>query len=127
MLAFSARWSGTCSNPAHINANRVSADRSLFAAIENSPDLETKVEPTGSHRVSLAPSIRKCSQISNQKPKRELLHLKRDNARALGYLDRALALAAPEGYVRPFLDAGEPMRRLLRQAVSRGIAPDYVA
>jgi LuxR family maltose regulon positive regulatory protein len=54
-------------------------------------------------------------------------HLKRNSVRALEYLERALALAAPEGYVRSFLDAGEPMRRLLRQAVSRGIAPDYVA
>ena len=36
--------------------------------------------PTGSHRVSLAPSIRKCSQISNQKPKRELLYYRHPRA-----------------------------------------------
>ena len=52
-------------------------------------------------------------------------HLKRDNARALEYLERAVALAAPEGYVRPFLDAGEPMRTLLRQAVARGVQTEY--
>ncbi len=40
-------------------------------------------------------------------------------------LERAVALAAPEGYVRPFLDAGEPMRRLLRQAVARDIQVEY--
>ncbi|MEE9617313.1 MAG: LuxR C-terminal-related transcriptional regulator, partial [Anaerolineae bacterium] len=52
-------------------------------------------------------------------------HLKRNNARALESLERALTLAAPEGYVRPFLDAGEPMRTLLRQAVARGVQAEY--
>ncbi|MEE9616549.1 MAG: LuxR C-terminal-related transcriptional regulator, partial [Anaerolineae bacterium] len=52
-------------------------------------------------------------------------HLKRDNIRAMEYLERAVALAAPEGYVRPFLDAGEPMRTLLRQAVARGVQTEY--
>jgi LuxR family maltose regulon positive regulatory protein len=31
-------------------------------------------------------------------------------------LERALALAEPEGYVRIFVDEGEPMRQLLRKA-----------
>jgi LuxR family maltose regulon positive regulatory protein len=57
--------------------------------------------------------------------------------RALSVLDRALSLAEPEGYVRTFVDEGEPMARLLsqileaqrkgRRALSRGIAPNYVA
>jgi len=56
---------------------------------------------------------------------------------ALSALERALTLAEPEGYVRTFVDEGEPMRGLLsqvlvaqqkgRQALSRGIAPNYVA
>jgi LuxR family maltose regulon positive regulatory protein len=41
-------------------------------------------------------------------------------------LERALSLAQPEGYVRIFVDEGEPMARLLTIALSRGIAPDYV-
>jgi LuxR family maltose regulon positive regulatory protein len=45
---------------------------------------------------------------------------------ALMSLERALALAKPEGYVRIFLDEGPPMARLLYEALSRGIAPDYV-
>jgi LuxR family maltose regulon positive regulatory protein len=45
---------------------------------------------------------------------------------ALAALQRALALAEPEGYVRVFLDEGEPMIRLLRRAAGQGIAPDYV-
>jgi DNA-binding NarL/FixJ family response regulator len=42
-------------------------------------------------------------------------------------LARALSLAEPEGYIRLFVDEGEPMVALLRQAYARGIAPDYVA
>jgi LuxR family maltose regulon positive regulatory protein len=45
---------------------------------------------------------------------------------ALTALAQALTLAAPEGYVRIFVDEGAPMAALLRQARSRGIAPDYV-
>ena len=48
-------------------------------------------------------------------------------AAALTFLADALALAQPEGYVRTFVDKGEPMATLLRQVASQGIAPDYVA
>ncbi|TFC01915.1 LuxR C-terminal-related transcriptional regulator [Cryobacterium sp. MDB2-33-2] len=44
---------------------------------------------------------------------------------ALRPLARALAQAEPEGYVRLFLDEGEPMAALLRTAADEGIAPDY--
>ena len=43
---------------------------------------------------------------------------------ALALLERAMALAAPEGYVRIFLDEGLPMARLLTEAVAREIMPD---
>ena len=46
---------------------------------------------------------------------------------ALTVLQRALAQASPEGYIRLFVDEGEPMVALLRHAYARGIAPDYVA
>jgi LuxR family maltose regulon positive regulatory protein len=46
---------------------------------------------------------------------------------ALQALERALALAATEGYLRVFLDAGEPLARLLRYAGSKGIAPKVVS
>ena len=45
---------------------------------------------------------------------------------ALMSLERALTLAQPEGYLRLFVDEGPPMARLLYEALSRGIAPDYV-
>lgn len=41
-------------------------------------------------------------------------------SRALTPLERALALAEPEGYVRVFVDEGEAMRTLLRHAAARG-------
>ncbi len=50
-----------------------------------------------------------------------------DGDQALSALERALSLAEPEGYVRTFVDEGEPMARLLRQALARGITPSYVS
>ena len=50
-----------------------------------------------------------------------------DMAAALVHLERALALAEPEGYVRLFVDEGEPMRDLLREAVTAGIGGAYSA
>lgn len=44
---------------------------------------------------------------------------------ALASLDRALKLAEPEGYVRIFVDEGKPMARLLFEAATQGITPDY--
>jgi LuxR family maltose regulon positive regulatory protein len=41
-------------------------------------------------------------------------------------LERALALAEPEGYVRKFVDEGAPMAVLLEAAAARGISPSYV-
>jgi LuxR family maltose regulon positive regulatory protein len=45
---------------------------------------------------------------------------------AITPLQRALVLAEPEGYVRIFVDEGQPMARLLYEALSLGIAPHYV-
>ena len=44
---------------------------------------------------------------------------------ALQAIGEALALAEPEGYQRAFVDEGEPMGRLLYQAVAKGIFPVY--
>ena len=46
-------------------------------------------------------------------------------SQALASLERALDLAEPEGYVRTFVDEGEPMRTLLRQLAGRGIRYAY--
>jgi LuxR family maltose regulon positive regulatory protein len=51
---------------------------------------------------------------------------KRKMEAAMACLERALALAEPEGFVRTFVDKGGPMAALLRQAHARGIRPGYV-
>ena len=43
-------------------------------------------------------------------------HSQGNTALAIDGLERALTLAEPEGFVRTFVDEGEPMRRLLRAA-----------
>jgi LuxR family maltose regulon positive regulatory protein len=48
-----------------------------------------------------------------------------ETAQALTALERALALAGPEGYVRTFVDLGAGMCDLLRTAVSRGVGVPY--
>ncbi len=50
-----------------------------------------------------------------------------DRTNALSTLERALVLAAPEGYIRLFVDEGSPMLALLRQAHARSSVPGYVA
>jgi LuxR family maltose regulon positive regulatory protein len=45
---------------------------------------------------------------------------------AMTALERALRTAEPEGYVRLFADLGLPLARLLLEARSRDVMPDYV-
>jgi len=49
-----------------------------------------------------------------------------DRSAAMIHLERALRLAAPEGYIRIFVDEGPAMLRLLREARERRILIDYV-
>jgi LuxR family maltose regulon positive regulatory protein len=55
------------------------------------------------------------------------LQIQGDPTQAMDALAQALSLAEPGGYLRIFLDEGEPMTRLIQQAASRGIAPAYTA
>lgn len=50
-----------------------------------------------------------------------------DTRHALVPLQQALALAEPEGYVRSFVDAGRPFKRLLHRALETDISSHYVA
>ncbi len=56
-----------------------------------------------------------------------ILHAQGDAAGAIASLGRALTMPEPEGYVRVFLDEGALMAALLRDAFTRGVAPDYIA
>jgi LuxR family maltose regulon positive regulatory protein len=51
----------------------------------------------------------------------------RDMVQALAALDRAVALAQPQGYVRVFLDEGDPLTRLLYQAQARRTGASYAS
>jgi LuxR family maltose regulon positive regulatory protein len=55
------------------------------------------------------------------------LQMQDDLAGAMAAVERALAIAEPEGYIRTFVDEGKPMLVLLRQAAARGLYTDYVA
>ena len=50
-----------------------------------------------------------------------------DMAQATGVLERALALAEPEGHMGALVDAGEQLVPLLLQVASRGKATDHIA
>jgi LuxR family maltose regulon positive regulatory protein len=49
-----------------------------------------------------------------------------DTDQAISTLKRALLMAEPEGFVRSFVDEGPPMAKLLYEALSREITPNYV-
>ena len=49
-----------------------------------------------------------------------------DIDQAVKFLEQALKLAEPEGFIRIFVDTGQPMAQLLYEALSREILPEYV-
>jgi LuxR family maltose regulon positive regulatory protein len=55
-----------------------------------------------------------------------VFHVGGEPDQAMTSLERALNLAKPGGFIRIFVDEGPSMARLLYEALSRGIAPDYV-
>jgi LuxR family transcriptional regulator, maltose regulon positive regulatory protein len=71
--------------------------------------------------------VRMGSALEILLPRSLALQARRDRKGALATLQRALTLAAPAGYVRLFVDEGEPMLTLLRLAQSHGIMSGYVA
>jgi LuxR family maltose regulon positive regulatory protein len=54
-------------------------------------------------------------------------HALGDKQTALDTLRRTLNLAEPEGYVRLFVDEGQPMAELLQLAILQNVAPDYAS
>lgn len=51
---------------------------------------------------------------------------KDENEKAMSVLEQALVLAEPEGFIRTFVDEGSAVARLLYEALSLEIKPDYV-
>jgi LuxR family maltose regulon positive regulatory protein len=54
-------------------------------------------------------------------------HARGETRLATGTLQSALTMAEPEGYVRSFIDMGQPLAHLLYQTLEQGILPDYVS
>ncbi len=48
-----------------------------------------------------------------------------DREQAVERLSHSLRLAEPEGYIRLFVDYGEPLFRLLKTAAPQGLTPTY--
>jgi LuxR family maltose regulon positive regulatory protein len=55
-----------------------------------------------------------------------LFQARNDSIRSMKTLERTITLAQSGGFVQVFVDEGPPMARLLHEALSRGIAPDFV-
>jgi len=53
------------------------------------------------------------------------LHAQGDQEQAIELLARSLQISEPEGYIRLFVEYGEPMVRLLQTAVQEGITSAY--
>jgi LuxR family maltose regulon positive regulatory protein len=54
-------------------------------------------------------------------------HAHGERDKALQHLGEALRLAEPHGFIRTFVDEGQPMAHLLSEAAQQGIMPDYVS
>jgi len=93
------------------------AQRNFDAAMALSERLLQKAQAAG--RVGLVTEVLILKALAFQ--------AKKDTERALAALERALSLAQPEGFVRMFLDEGEPMTRLLCQAQSRQVGINYAS
>lgn len=55
------------------------------------------------------------------------LHKHGETDQAVELAGETLALAEPGGFIRTFVDEGEPMAQLLVEAAARGILPDYTS
>jgi LuxR family maltose regulon positive regulatory protein len=49
-----------------------------------------------------------------------------DEPQALAALSKSIALAAPGGFLRLFVDLGKPLKHLLLKLAKRGVAPTYI-
>jgi LuxR family maltose regulon positive regulatory protein len=64
-------------------------------------------------------------QIEVQNLRALALQGKGDESASLAALEQALSLAESGGFVRIFVDEGQPMAHLLRLAATRGVCPEY--
>jgi LuxR family transcriptional regulator, maltose regulon positive regulatory protein len=55
-----------------------------------------------------------------------ILHLMKEDEKALSLLQQLLGLAEPEGFIRVFTSKGAPMEQMLLKAAKAGLYPDFV-
>jgi len=91
-----------------------------------------------SHQIEAAIELLSCLQEAAEEGNRTnrvieiclLQAIAYDNLRklnqAMSYLEKAIQLAEPRGFIRTFVDEGPPMASLLYGALKREIAPEYV-
>lgn len=53
-------------------------------------------------------------------------HVQNNTENALGTLEKAFAVSSKEGFVRVYIDEGDTIRMLFRQALEKGTLPDYL-
>jgi LuxR family maltose regulon positive regulatory protein len=107
----------------------VTLARALLGRLAREPAGDTLVEATGLLRrlLDAAEAGQRTGTVLELLALEALAHqLDGDTAAALAPLERSLALAEPEGYVRLFLDLGPPMAELLRAAARHGTSAAYV-
>jgi LuxR family maltose regulon positive regulatory protein len=111
---------------------RLARARELMAsALAAEPVQRNRVRSAVELLQRLLPAAKAAGRVENAirilVPQALAFQMEGDADQALSALNQALSLAAPEGYVRIFVDEGEPMARLLRRALAEGIAPSYVS
>jgi LuxR family maltose regulon positive regulatory protein len=102
--------------------------RVLLAQVQvnhDSPALEAAQRLLGRLRLAAEAGGRTGSVIEAQMLQALAWQAQGDLAAAVAALEGALRLAEPLGYVRLFLDEGEPMAQLLRAAAARGRLPGF--
>ena len=107
----------------------VTLARALLGRLAREPAEATLAEATGLLRrlLDAAEAGQRTGTVVELLALEALAHqLDGDTAAALAPLERSLALAEPEGYVRLFLDLGTPMVELLRAAARHGTSAAYV-
>ncbi len=106
------------------------ADRLALALMHTRLALAQAQWETAAHWLDeLAQQLRrqtnKSGEITYLLLRAQLQQARHEPAAAHRVLAAALALATPSGYLRTFLDEGEPMAALLEQAAQRGQLSDY--
>ena len=96
--------------------------------VENSDDIFVQTNRLLDQLFKNAQSFERIRSMIESLILKALLHYAQDKQSAIAFvsLKDALELAKPEGYIRIFIDEGEPMKELLHQATTKKINSQYI-